>query len=112
MRTWDNNIEKIEDALVRSNFDQLREALNACPMLLFEGKHTELWFDGTYSYPITNLKIPHGLSFVPSDVIQTSRTGSGTVTFNYSRFSSTHIDVSVDAQVRIRVLIGRFAAEG
>lgn len=56
----------------------------------------------------TNVKLPHGLGFRPLDVIQTSLTGLGVVTFNYALFDATNIVISATNPCVVRFFVGRY----
>jgi hypothetical protein len=68
-------------------------------------------FTQTFTQNGANIKIPHGLGFTPKDVLQTSLIGSGTLSWNYSLFDQTNLDVTITGAtetdpVIVRAFIG------
>ena len=55
---------------------------------------------------VTNLKVPHGLGYTPTDIIETSLNG-GTVTWVWNQFSDKDIVITTSAAVDLRFLLGR-----
>lgn len=100
-------LKDIEDEYVRENFKRLSVFLASFPFFRGEWKFFELTFNGS----VTNLKIPHGLTFTPKDVILTSSVGAGVVTFNYSLFNKNTIDISTSGACTIRCFIGSYKEE-
>ena len=76
----DLRLTEISDENARENFKRVKEFVEATP-LLSPGLRLYVL---TVTKAETNLKIPHGLSFKPNDVIITSITGAGSVTVNYA----------------------------
>lgn len=93
----------IVDAVIRRNFVSLKEYFNKNNQLL------DFRFV-TYkaSAAANNVKIAHGLGYRPKDVIMTKAVGSGTITFNYSLFDETYLDVSFSDAARFRAFVGTF----
>ena len=60
----------------------------------------------------TNVQIAHGKSYAPVDIIVTSKTGSGVVTFNYDNFSDKYILVDVTGPCKVRFLYGKYRSPG
>ncbi len=77
------------------------------PLLSFGFEFVEHTFNAAGSGQV----VPHSLGFIPKDIILTSKTGSGTVTFNYSAFTKTGISVDVSAPTTIRILVGTYRSE-
>jgi hypothetical protein len=97
------NLSGIKDAVLRENFEILQEFIReSSPLLGF--RFVELTFDKA----VTNFKYKHGLGFVPKDILQTSKTGVGVVTFNYSEFSADSIDISVTGACVVRFFAGTY----
>lgn len=91
------------------NLQTILEKLNTYSLAnhQLEGfKHFELTFEEAQ----TNLKLPHGLGFAPKDVIQTSLTGSGTLTWNYSLFDKTDLNLTTTGPCTVRAFIGTYQA--
>lgn len=101
------SISEIADIYIRKNFERLRDFLNNEPNL--DGFRA---FQVTFTATNTAFKFTHRLGFLPKDVIITSLTGTGTVVFNYSRFTATELDltiggtVSTTAPTVVRFLVG------
>ena len=53
-------------------------------------------------------KVAHGLGFKPLDVIQSSLTGAGALTWNYGSFDSTNLSVTVTDACVVRAFIGAY----
>jgi len=62
----------------------------------------------TFTGAVTNLKIKHNLGFQPRDIIQTSLTGAGSLTWNYGSFSKTDLDITTTGACVVRAFIGRY----
>lgn len=97
-------IEEIQDAATRENFQKLEEIFKVFPLLKGEWRFITLTFTGA----VTNYKYIHGLGFIPKDVIQTSKTGAGTLTWNYSSFNRTSIDITTTGACSVRAFIGSY----
>lgn len=98
-------IDDIQDPVVRENFQKLEEeSINA----LFPSdrwRFVELTFTGA----VTGYAYRHGLGFLPKDVIQTSLTGAGSLTWNYSSFTKETVSVTTTGACVVRALIGKIA---
>jgi hypothetical protein len=70
------------------------------------------FFELTFDRAVTNFKYPHGLNFVPRDVIQTSTRGNGFIQWNYDLFDFNYLDVSTSDSCVIRAFIGRYTEGG
>lgn len=53
-------------------------------------------------------KFTHNLGFLPKDIIVTSKTGSGTVTFNQDLSDTINLDITATGACEIRFLAGAF----
>lgn len=60
----------------------------------------------TFTQAQTNFLFPHNLGFQPQDIVMTSLTGTGTLTFNYSLFDSTNLNISTTGPCVVRFLAG------
>lgn len=97
----------IDDIYIRENFKRLNLFFQKFPLFRGEWKFFERTFDGA----VTNEKIAHGLDFKPTDVIQTSITGAGAITFNYASFDGTNIDVTTTGACTVRFFVGAYKEE-
>ena len=97
-------LKDIKDFYTRENFRLVDEFLNEYPMLRGEWK----FFEFVVTQAETNLRISHNLKFQPTDIIQTSSIGAGTLTFNYDKFNTETIDVTTTDAVTVRAFVGRY----
>lgn len=89
--------------------------LLALELQTFFGEHPLLNFDGQhYSLLLTTNAthlVPHGLGFLPTDVIQTSVVG-GTVVWNYASFTTTNLSLTISGVATggctVRAFIGAY----
>lgn len=95
----------IDDVYVRENFKKLSTFVKNFP--LFRGNW--VFSEETFTTAVTNLNVAHGLGFRPTDIIQTSKTGAGNITFNYSSFTETHISVTTTGACVVRFFIGAYS---
>ena len=100
-------INEISDPPTRENFRRIFEAFKTKVFLKGDWRFVEIPFLGA----VTNFKFPHGLSFIPKDVIQTSKTGAGSITFNYSSFDRTNISITTTGACTVRAFIGSYREE-
>jgi hypothetical protein len=100
--------DQIEEGQTKENFASLiRYFRESKALSLLQFRHIELSFPAN----VTNSKVPHGLGFVPKDVIQTSLKGSGALSWNYGEFDATNLDITVTGAtetdpVIVRAFIG------
>lgn len=93
--------------VIEDNFDRIRQYTDNLLMGRFEGAHVEYVIEGA----VTNLRLPHGLNFQPKDIIETSRTGAGSLTWNYALFDREEIDITTTGAVTVRAFIGVYDNE-
>jgi hypothetical protein len=96
-------LSDIKDYNTRKSFELLVGLLDR--QVILSGDMT--LFTLTFTSAVTNFKYPHKLTFTPKDVIPTSTTGAGTLTFNYSKFDATNLDITTTGACVVRCLIGR-----
>lgn len=97
----------IIDPYIRENFKRLTYWMQGFPFFRGEWVFKEL----TFTAAVTNKAIPHGLDFKPTDVIQTSTTGAGDITFNFSSFTTENINVTTTGACVVRCFIGAYKEE-
>lgn len=98
-------IKETSDDVVRENFRRIQKEFTGDQVILKgQWKFVEL----TFTQAVTNYKIPHGFSFVPKDIIQTSTTGAGFIQWNYDLFDRTNLDVNTSNSCVIRAFVGRY----
>lgn len=94
-------VKEITDIYVRNNFFELSKYFeNQNQFLNF--KFIEFKTDSA----VSNLKVPHGLGFLPKDIVRAKVTGTGICTFNHSLFDKQLLDVSTTGPVRVRCFVG------
>jgi len=97
--------EGVEDAQARENFVKIQSAFDALKDLNFsQATALEL----TISNNLTNLKIPHRLGFTPNFVLQGWKTGTGSITYNYSSFDGDNIDITTSSTSSTDPMVVRF----
>lgn len=100
------NLELIQEPEVREVFQRLMETLNQNPVLSGVFRTVVVKVDKA----VTDLKIRHGLRFKPTDIIETSIEGSGTISWNRSQFTETYLSVSTTGPVTVRALVGELGS--
>lgn len=100
-------IESIKDLQVRENFRRLQDLLRANPLVGGVWALRELNIPGA----VTNMRVPHGLTFKPTDVWTSRQSGAGALTLNWEKFDRTHLDLTTTGAVQVRLLIGRYDVE-
>lgn len=103
----DLNLDLIDDPVVRENFLKVQQFIKEWPFT----KGTWRFYDVSFVGAVTNFKYPHNLGFIPKDVVQTFKSGAGTVTYNYDSFDATNIDITTTGAAQIRFFLGRYAEE-
>lgn len=95
--------KEIQDLYVRKNFQNLIKYF-ADNNQIVDFK----FFEQTYAKAQDGIKIAHGLSYIPQDVIMTKITGPGVATFNRGLFDTTNINLSVSDACKIRFFVGSY----
>jgi len=95
---------RIDDPVLREYIRIIKEDLANEQILKGEWKFVEY----TFTQAETNKKIPHKLGFTPKDVLQLSLTGAGSITWNYSSFDETNLDITTTGACVVRAFIGRY----
>lgn len=105
--------DDIEDEKIRENFRLTEQYINSFALLRGNFRHMVISTDTD----LTNKKVAHNLGFRPLDLIQTSITGTGTLTWNYSQFDGVNLDLttastdSTDPLI-VRFFVGRYTDKG
>lgn len=95
--------KEITDIYTRKNFENLKDYFSTENQLLgFK------FFDQSFSGAQENIKIAHGFSFIPQDILVTKVTGAGIVQFNYGLFDQSTLDISVTDACRVRFFVGTY----
>lgn len=102
-------IKDITDKILRENFKRIETEfrLNQ-PFLRGEWKFFELNFDRA----VTNFKFAHNLKFSPLDIVQTSIRGVGAITFNFSKFDASFLDITTTNACTVRFFVGSYQEGG
>ena len=95
-------LSRIQDPVLQDVLQSIKDYLADLPMNLADWE----FFEVVFTQAETNKKIPHKLKFIPQDVIQTAKLGSGAVTFNYSLFNNTTIDITTTGACTVRFYLG------
>jgi hypothetical protein len=97
---------QISDAVIRNNFENLiayfREQNQLLDFVFFEQIFTEAQ---------TDVKVAHGLRYIPRDILVSHISGSGNVTFKYGEFDETYIVLDVSGACRIRFFTGTYTKQ-
>jgi hypothetical protein len=98
-------LREISDTYIRKNFELLRDFFaNEAALLRGQFKFIEI----TVPSAQANYKVAHSLGFQPKDVLVTSLTGAGAVTWNYSLFDRDNLDLTTTGACVIRAFIGAY----
>jgi len=92
---------EVVDTVIRDNFTSIRNFFDKNSQFI---GFSLLEFE--VNSAVTNEKIPHSLGFQPKDLVQTSKIGSGTITYNYDKFDSTNLDITTTGPCKIRAYVG------
>lgn len=96
--------KEIDDPYVVDNFEKIQNYFKESRLERFGFEFYRLSFSGA----ATNLRFPHGLSYIPTDIIVTKNSNNVAVTFNWSLFDATNIDITVAGATDLRFLMGRY----
>lgn len=102
----------IDDVYIRENFKRLNFFIQQFP--LFRGQWA--FFEIKFTLAVTELDVPHGLSFTPQDIILTGVKDAGVigtniVTFNYDKFDSVNINLTTTDACTLRFFAGSYKEE-
>jgi hypothetical protein len=98
---------EITDPFIKENFERLTKIINNQPLMRGEWE----FFEVSFPAAVTNFKFKHNLGFKPRDVIETSKIGAGSITFNYSAFDATNIDITTSGALTVRFFAGSYRNE-
>lgn len=102
----DLNTMDIKDPVIRRNFQNLLDYFqNQNQLQDFQFLEVNL------TEATANKKFNHSLKIIPKDVFVTRVTGVGSVTFNFSLFSETQLDISSTGACRVRFFYGTKLAQ-
>lgn len=98
-------LKDIPDTVLRRVAELIQSFINAKALLSGDWKHFEI----TFTAAATEYRHRHGLPFVPKDVIQTSLTGAGSVTWLYTSFTKDFVYITASGPCKVRAFIGRYS---
>lgn len=98
---------EIKDEYVRRNFEALKKYFEEQNQLL-DFKFVEMDFEEA----VSEVKVRHGLTVIPRDLLRLEVTGPGTVTFHRGLFDKTYMVVSTTDAVHVRMLVGLYKDSG
>lgn len=87
---------------INQNFNKLKSIIEKNNLRYFDCQFYEI----DITAAVSNYKYPHNLGFSPKDIIQTSLTGSGSITFNYTSFDKTYLDITTTDACKVRFYAG------
>lgn len=99
-------ISQIQDAYIRKNFENLDA--------YFKGQNQLLdfkFFEVIFTAAQTGLKVAHGLTTIPLDILVTQVTGAGKVTFKHGSFDPTYLVLDSTGVCRIRFFAGTYSKQ-
>ncbi len=100
----DLRFEQMTDSQGKEAFKILQAEWNLSqPLLNSRFKFFEIAFTAAGTF-----KVAHALGFQPQDVIHTSTTGAGAITWNFGSFDTTDISVTVTDACTVRAFIGSY----
>jgi hypothetical protein len=97
-------LEEIDDPRVREALQWMTDYFLVLDLIQSNFKFLKL----TFTKAETNLLVPHRLGFTPLDIIQTSKTGAGSITYNYESFTPTNLSITTTGACVVRLFAGRF----
>ena len=96
-------IIEVQDTTARENFRVIQEELINQPILSGNWVFFEIEFEAA----VSDFLFPHRLKFKPTDIIQTSLTGAGSLTWNYTDFTTENLSITTTDACIVRFLVGR-----
>ena len=102
------DLQQIENDRDRANWQVVAELIRRLNLQLVNESQLNgfEFLEFTIDSAVTNKKITHNFGEIPKDVVQTSLTGGGAITYNYDKFSATELDVTTTGPVTVRAYIG------
>lgn len=97
-------LKDIDDEYVRENFTRVQRLFNNENILNGNFKFFEVELTGAN----TILQVPHGLTFIPSDIIFLSVEGDYNFYFVYSEFDKTNIHIFISGPCKLRFFAGAY----
>lgn len=101
------SFNNIDDQYIRENFERLTKFIQNQGILRGEWQFFEIVFPAA----VTHYRVPHNLGFQPKDILQTSLIGAGSITFNYTLFDATYLDITTTGACTVRFFAGSYRDE-
>ena len=98
-------LDAIVDVNIRQSLQWLYDYVQAEPLL---GSSNFEHFQREFLKAETEVKVPHRLGFTPLDIIQTSLTGAGAISFIYQKFDSSNLVITTTGPCVVRFFAGRY----
>ena len=95
-------IPEILDDKIRENFQRIENTHKSNPVLSGRLELREY----TFLAAVTRKLIPHGLDFLPQDVLLARITGAGTLTIHYDKIDRTNLELSTTGPCVVRLILG------
>ena len=97
-------IPEVKDIYSQENFKRIQN---------FAVEHNILkaqWFfiEAEFTAAVTAQRFKHTLSFIPLDILQTYKTGAGSVTWEYDLFDRSFFYVTTSGACKVRAFLGRY----
>lgn len=89
---------------MRRNLEKIGQAFRELTFEKGKFRHIEIDIPSA----VTNMKYPHHMGFKPLDVIQTSLTGAGNLTWNYDGFDNSFVDITTTDACKVRAFLGTY----
>jgi hypothetical protein len=93
---------EVEDKYAQENFRQISELVRKNPLVYGDFVVKEI----TFSKAVTDQEYPHGLTFVPQDVIVLRKTGAGDISIGYAKFTKDNLYFTTTGACQVRLLVG------
>ena len=100
-------LKDIPDQYARENFSRIARFFNSENLLDSGFKFFEIEIVGAN----TIVQIPHGLNFIPYDIIHVSVTGDHNYYFVYQEFDKTNLHIFVSGPCKLRFFAGLFKGQ-
>lgn len=96
--------KEVDDPYIQENFSRIQDHFKDSALERMGFVMYRLTFAGA----VTNFRFPHGLSYIPTDILITKNSNNVAVTLNWSLFNSQFLDLTVGGATDLRLLVGRY----
>lgn len=97
-------LKDIQDPYTRENFSRIKRFSQEQAIL----RGQWVFFEIEFTQAQDDFEFPHGLTFIPKDVLVTSITDQEAVIFNYSSFDRTNLNLTVSGACTVRFFAGTY----